>query len=140
MLNCIAFLFLIIYINMDNEIKERLWEIEVENVFLVIFIFIIILSYIANVFEKSYFINGSDEDKDKYRNIQIFIFLVVVLINLYYVCNSYKDVVNLLDNENARKKEYAYLSFIASLAALVASSIILYIAITDKNIDAEISL
>ena len=41
---------------MDNEIKGRLNLIKVENLFLLIFIFIIILSYIANWFEKEYFI------------------------------------------------------------------------------------
>ena len=40
----------------------------------------------------------------------------------------------------SNRKMYSKLSLIASLAALVASSIILYIAITDRDIDTEISL
>ena len=64
---------------MDNEIKERLELIKIENFFLLVFIFIIILSYIANDFEKSYFENGSIEDRDNYRNIQVFIFFITVL-------------------------------------------------------------
>lgn len=125
---------------MDNEIKERLELIKIENFFLLIFIFIIILSYIANDFEKSYFENGSIEDRDNYRNIQVFIFFIVVLINIYYVIISYDEFVKLKDVDYSNRKMYSKLSLIASLAALVASSIILYIAITDRDIDTEISL
>ena len=125
---------------MDNEIKERLELIKIENFFLLIFIFIIILSYIANDFEKSYFEKGSIEDRDNYRNIQVFIFFIVVLINIYYVIISYDEFVKLKDVDYSNRKMYSKLSLIASLAALVASSIILYIAITDRDIDTEISL
>ncbi len=125
---------------MDNEIKERLELIKIENFFLLIFIFIIILSYIANDFEKSYFENGSIEDRDNYRNIQVFIFFIVVLINIYYVIISYDEFVKLKDVDYSNRKMYSKLSLIASLAALVASSIILYIAVTDRDIDTEISL
>lgn len=125
---------------MDNEIKERLELIKIENFFLLVFIFIIILSYIANDFEKSYFENGSIEDRDNYRNIQVFIFFIVVLINIYYVIISYDEFVKLKDVDYSNRKMYSKLSLIASLAALVASSIILYIAITDRDIDTEISL
>ena len=125
---------------MDNEIKGRLKLIKVENLFLLIFIFIIILSYIANWFEKEYFINKDNEDKEKYRNIQTFVFFIVVLINIYYVKISYDEFINLKNEDYSERKKYSNLSLIASLAALIASSIILYIAITDRNIDAEISL
>lgn len=125
---------------MDNEIKGRLNLIKVENLFLLIFIFIIILSYIANWFEKEYFINKDNEDKEKYRNIQTFVFFIVVLINIYYVKISYDEFINLKNEDYSERKKYSNLSLIASLAALIASSIILYIAITDRNIDAEISL
>ena len=125
---------------MDNEIKERLELIKIENFFLLVFIFIIILSYIANDFEKSYFENGSIEDRDNYRNIQVFIFFIVVLINIYYVIISYDEFVKLKDVDYSNRKMYSKISLIASLAALVASSIILYIAITDRDIDTEISL
>jgi len=125
---------------MDSELRDRLKEIEIEDFVFGIFIIIIILSYIANNFEKKYFINREQEDKETYYYLQIFIFFIVVLVNIYYVMISYKDVGSLSINEISKRKNYSYLNLIASLAALVASSIILYIAVTDVNIDAEISI
>ena len=52
----------------------------------------------------------------------------------------YLDIINLSDYESDKRKKYAYLDYIAGLFALVAIFIVFYIAITDKDIDAEISL
>ena len=43
---------------MNEEILKRLKEIEVEDFVFIIFIFIIIFSYIANQVEKKYFLSG----------------------------------------------------------------------------------
>lgn len=125
---------------MSDEIINRLKEFDRENFMYVIFFIILVLSYIANIIEKEYFVKRSEENKIKYYCLQIFIFTIVVLINIYYVFNSYEDVVSLSLNDNMKTKNYAYLNLVASLAALVAGGILLYIAITDKEIDAEISL
>ena len=53
---------------------------------------------------------------------------------------SYQDYRNLNVNDSYKKVKYTKLDLIASLSALVATSIILYIAIDDVNIEAEISL
>ena len=58
----------------------------------------------------------------------------------YYAYLGYLDLINLRDDESEKKREYTYLSFIASGAALIAAVIFLYIAITDTEIEAEISL
>ena len=65
---------------MDNELRERIKEIENENIVFGIFIFLIILSYIANKREVSYFINGREEDKKSYYYIIVFVFVIVVII------------------------------------------------------------
>ena len=125
---------------MDNELENRLKEINIEDIVFVIFIIIIIMSYIANEFEKKYFIYRNDKDKKIYYYLQIIIFLIVVAVNVYYVYISYLEVESLKCKEYSNKKKYAQLDLVAGLFALVASSIILYIAIDDKNINAEISL
>lgn len=125
---------------MNNEIRDRLKEIEVEDFVFMIFIVIILLSYIANNYEKNYFINGVEEEKIKYYYLQIFIFLVVVIVNIYYVWVSYKSVSSLSLDKNYKTRKYASLTLTASLFALVAGLIVLYIAVTDTDIDAEISL
>lgn len=125
---------------MNTETINRLNVIKRENLIYMIFLIILVLSYVANYIEKEYFINRSEEDKYKYYYLQIFIFSIIFLINIYYVYVSYKEVMSLSKYEYSKRKVYAYLDFIASLAAIVASGILLYIAIADVDIDAEISL
>jgi len=125
---------------MDNELRERIKQIENENIVFGIFIFLIILSYIANKREINYFVNGSEEDKVTYYYIIVFVFVIVVIINIYYVYVSYKEVISLREQGYSKRKKYAELNLIASLVALVASSILLYIAVTDTELDAEVSL
>lgn len=125
---------------MDNELKKRLNEINMEDNVFVVFIILILLAYYSNQQEKVYFVTGNDKAKKNYYYMQIFIFLITVVISAYYFYQSYQEA-NLLRYEGySKKKEYANLSFWASGAALVASFIFLYIAIDDKEIDAEITL
>lgn len=125
---------------MNNELEKRLSEINTEDMIFIVFIVIIILSYVANEYEKKYFINGDDNDRLRYYYLQIFVFLIVVIINIYYVLSSYKELVNLSCNVSYKKYKYAYLDLVAGIFALIATSIILYIVITDKDIEAEISI
>ena len=125
---------------MDNDTIRRIKEIEFEDMVFVIFIVIIIMSYIANDFEKKYFVYKDEGDKESYYYLQIIIFLIIVVINIYYVLANLKEVSNLSCNDSYKRRKYAKLDLIASISALVATSIILYIAITDKDIESEITL
>lgn len=125
---------------MNDNLKKRLKEIEVEDMVLGIFIVIIILAYTANKIEKNYFIKGLEIDKKKYYYLSIFIFSIVVIINIYFFKISYEDVVTITDDIPDNVKEYAYLTLLASILSLIAGIIILYIAISDTEIDAEITI
>ena len=125
---------------MNDNLKKRLKEIEVEDMVLGIFIVIIILAYTANKIEKNYFIKGLEIDKNKYYYLSIFIFSIVVIINIYFFKISYEDVVTITDDIPNNVKEYAYLTLLASILSLIAGIIILYIAISDTEIDAEITI
>lgn len=125
---------------MDNETIKRIKEIEFEDRLFLIFIVIIVMSYIANDFEKKFFVYKDEDDKRNYYYLQIIIFLIIVVINIYYVLANLKEVNNLSWNDSYKKQKYAYLDLVASISALVATSIILYIAITDKDIESEITL
>ena len=125
---------------MNDNLKKRLKEIEVEDMVLGIFIVIIILAYTANKIEKNYFIKGLEIDKKKYYYLSIFIFSIVVIINIYFLKISYEDVVTITDDIPDNVKEYAYLTLLASILSLIAGIIILYIAISDTEIDAEITI
>ena len=97
------------------------------------------MGYYANEKEIDYFINNNEYSKRIYYNIMIIIFLVVVIISGYYSYQSYIEVLN-QRRIYSKKYEYTNLNFIANTLALLSALIYLYIAITDTNIEAEISL
>ena len=126
---------------MDEKFKKRLKQIKTENIFLGIFIILIFLAYTANNIEIDYFLNNNLRSKNEYYNMMIFIFLIVVIISGYYFYQNYQEITSKKNQQqNQKEKEYQYLDLIASGSALFASLIYLYIAITDTNIEAEISL
>ena len=125
---------------MNNQLESRLKQIEIEDFVFLIFIILIFLAYYANTQEKNYFITGNKQSKQEYYYIQIIVFLVTVIISAYYLYESYKEANSLKYQAPSERKDYANLSFIGSFSALVAGLVFLYIAITDTEIDAEISL
>ena len=122
---------------MDSELKKRINEINTENVVFLIFIILIIMSYVANSFEKKYFLYSDNSYKKIYYYIQVVIFFVVVSVNLYYVYISYLEVANLSRCSSYKKIKYAYLDYYASIFALIAGLILLYVAIDDVDIETE---
>lgn len=119
--------------------NDALKAIETENFIWIVYLFIIGISFIANNFEKDYFINGSLDSKDKYRIINIFVFAIALVIYLYFFYDNYKTIKNLDCNSSNEKIFFNNLNFIASILIVVAGSIFLYIAVYDKNLDTEIA-
>jgi len=122
-----------------NEVKERLKELKIEDFIWLIYIGIIFFSWIANELEKKYFVNNDLESKEKYRTIQIIIFIILVIVYSYFFNSSINDIKNLKENDSDKKKLLVYLSFIGSLLILISGIIFLYIATTDEDIDVEIA-
>lgn len=125
---------------MSNDIEKRLKEIKIENIVFLIFIFLILMGYYANNREVDYFINNNHNSKKAYYNTMIIIFLVVSIISGYYSYQGYIELLNQKTRIYSKKYEYTKLNFIANTLALISALIYLYIAITDTNIEAEISL
>lgn len=122
-----------------NDTKDILNEIETENFIWIIYLFIIGFSFVANAFEKDYYVNNNLESKDKYRVINIFIFSVALLIYLYFFRGNYRIVSELSIFDSKEKKRFNELNFVASALIVVAGAILLYIAIFDENLDTEIA-
>lgn len=125
---------------MNNELEKRLKEIKIENIAFGIFIILIILAYYANDLEIDFFLNNNKNSQRKYYYTMIFIFSVVVIISAYYFYQAYQEIISIKNDGSLKKQKYANLDLIASGAALIAGLIYLYIAITDTEIEAEISL
>lgn len=122
-----------------NNSKEILNEIETENFIWIIYLLIIGLSFLANSFEKDYYINNNLESKDIYRMINIFIFSVVLMVYLYFFKGNFKVINELSVFDSYKKKRFNELNFIASALIVIAGVIFLYIAIYDENLDTEIA-
>lgn len=122
-----------------NNTKEILNEIETENFIWIIYLLIIGLSFLANSFEKDYYINNNLESKDIYRMINIFIFSVVLIVYLYFFKGNFKVINELSVFDSYKKKRFNELNFIASALIVIAGVIFLYIAIYDENLDTEIA-
>lgn len=124
---------------MSKETEERLKQIKTENYVWIIYIFLIILCFISNYYEKNYFLTNNQISKEKYRNILIFIFSVALLVYTYFLYDSYKDYKNLSIYDNKKKKDFTKYSLIGSILIFIAGAIFLYIAINDQDIEAELA-
>jgi hypothetical protein len=124
---------------MSKETKERLKQIKIENYIWIIYIFLIILCFISNYYEKNYFLTNNQISKEKYRNILIFIFSTALLIYTYFLYDNYKDYKNLSIYDNQNKKDFTEYSLIGSILIFIAGAIFLYIAINDQDIQAELA-
>lgn len=121
--------------NNDNILKS----IETENFVWIIYLFIIGISFVANSFEKDYYVTGNVDSKNKYRIINIFVFATALLIYLYFFYDNYKNIKNLNCNSSKEKIFFNNLNFVASILIVIAGTIFLYIALYDKNLDTEIA-
>ena len=122
-----------------SEKLNRIRKIDVENWVWVIYIFIIIFSFIANKKEKEYILYGDENSKIEYQKLMTIIFTVLVIIYYYFTKSSYEDVINLNISDSFKKKRLTNLSFIGSMLVLISGIIFLYIIINDDNLDTEIS-
>ena len=123
---------------MNDDLQKRLKMLKIEDFVWFILIGIILLSLYNNTIEKNFLIYNDENSKNKYRTIQIFIFLVVFIIYLYFAIDGYQDIKSLKITDSKEKIDGTYLSFISSVLIVVATFILLYIAIFDKNVETEI--
>ena len=123
---------------MNNEIKDRLKDLKVEELIWIVYLGIIFLSFYSNSLERDYFINKNDESKEKYRKIMIFIFSILVIVYYYFFSDSLKDLKN-IEFYDEGKKQKVLLSFVASSLILISGIIFLYLAYKDENLDVELA-
>lgn len=119
--------------------EERLKAIRIENEIWIVYIGIIILSWLANSKEKKYILYNDLNSKCEYQKLIIIIFTILLFIYYYFVNDSYNSVKNLNNYDSNKKKVLTYASFIGSFLVLISGIIFLGIAITDENIDTEIA-
>lgn len=122
-----------------NEIENKIDQINTEDKIWIIYIGIIFLSWYANELERNYFKNNNNYCKEKYRQVMIFIFSILVIIYFYFLKSSLNDIKNLKPSDSIQKKNLTYLSFIGSSLIAISGLIFLYIALKDEDINVEIA-
>ena len=124
---------------MNEELIKKLEQLKIEDYIWVIYIGIIIMSWYSNTLERKYFIYDDKVSKEKYRKTIIAIFTIATLIYLYFLKDSYDDLVNLKQTDTDEKKRLIFLSFVGSLLIAISGFIFLYIAIRDEELNVELA-
>lgn len=119
-----------------KEKLDRLNDIKTENIIWVIYIFIIVLSFIANNYETNYIKYNDNKSKDDYRNLMLLIFSILVIVYFRILKDSLRGVkkTSYLNNKVSKLNK---LSFIGSLLVFISGIIFLYIIYNDTDIDVE---
>lgn len=120
-------------------INKKLNDIKAEDNIWVIYILIIIASWYANNLERQYLINNDFYCKQRYRQIIIIIFSILVIVYIYFFQNAYSDVCLLKLSDTLKKQKLTELSAMGSLLIVISGLIFLYIAYMDTNIDVELA-
>lgn len=123
----------------ETDLNEKLKQITIEDYIWLIYIGIIFLSWYGNYFERKYYINNDYISKNKYQNITILIFSILIIVYLYFLKNSINDIKNIKPYYSKKKKDLIYLSFLGSLFVALSGAIFLFIAITDNDLDVELA-
>lgn len=122
-----------------EELERKLKQLDIEDFIWIIYIGIIFMSWIANHFERDYFVNNNENSKEEYRKIMIIIFSILLVVYLYFLKDSYNDFINLNSFDSQKTKTLITLSFIGSLFIAISGIIFLYIAINDEELNVELA-
>lgn len=123
----------------NDDIIDKLKDINTENKIWFIYIGIILLSWQSNYFEKDYYVNKNYKSKKNYQTLIIIIFSILVLVYAYFLKSAYDDVKKLKSNDSNKRKLLVYASYLGSLLIFISGIIFLLIAIFDDNLDVEIA-
>ena len=124
---------------MNDELKDKLKQLNIEDFIWLIYIGIILLSWYSNSLERKYYCFNDLESKKKYRKIIILIFSILLIVYSYFLVDSYKSLKNIKETDSKKKKDLIYLSFIASSLIFISGLIFLYIAINDEDLNVELA-
>jgi len=124
---------------MNNDLYKKLKDLKYEDYIWIMYIGIIFLSLLSNVYERDYFINKNKKSKNNYHSLNIIIFSILTIVYLYFLKSSFSSLKNLKTSDSYKKKKLTYLSFLGSLLIAFSGFIFLYIAITDNDLDVEIA-
>jgi len=118
---------------MNQNIEKRIKQINIEDNIWILYIGIILLSFLSNYYEKDYFLKKNLKSKEIYRKMNILIFTTLLIVYAYFEKESLSSL------NSTQKNKYTDLTFIGTTAVLISGLIFLYIAIVDTDLEEEIA-
>lgn len=120
------FFSIIIKFNMNTGAKQLI-RIDNENYIWVIYIFILILNFISNKYEKDFLLYNKQSDKNNFLMINKTVVIILFIIYIYFLGLTIDDIKSL--NINISKKQLLNLNLqlMANILFVIAGAILVYI-------------
>lgn len=117
--------------------EERIKKIDIENNIWIIYLGIIFISFMANSYEKNYFLTGNELNKNTYRKLNILVFIILICVYAYFENDAITSFKN--KDKSNKQSQYDNLTLIATTLVLISGFIFLYILFVDKDLLEEIA-
>ncbi len=123
----------------NEELNNKLKQLNTEDFIWLVYIGIIMLSWYSNNLERRYFLSNNYNCKKNYQMIMRIIFSILIVVYLYFLKNSLYDFRNLKVTDSIKKKKLVIISLIASICIAISGFLLLYIAFVDDDLTVEIA-
>ena len=121
-----------IYYNMNEDQKEKLKQINIDIIFFFLLIVVSIISFYIIIEKKKTIYNINNLNKKQLNKLFKFNRYLIILIDLYFVINAYKSLINYINNEEDIETIKEQLILLISNTILLLGSI-LYIPLTNSD-------
>lgn len=123
---------------MNKDINSMIKEIHVEDFIWVINFFIILFALMSNDYQENFIKTKSKKSYDIFHTINLEIFIVVFLINVYFLNLRYKSLKSLRTNASKQQILNANLNYLAAIIIVIGTFIYFYTEFFGANIEEEI--
>ena len=121
-----------IYYNMNEDQKEKLKQINIDIIFFFLLIVVSIISFYIIIEKKKTIYNINNLNKKQLNKLFKFNRYLIILIDLYFVINAYKSLINYINNKEDIETIKEQLILLISNTILLLGAI-LYIPLTNSD-------
>lgn len=123
---------------MNDKIFKELNRIKIEDYIWIIYIFLVCFNLYSDYLEKLFLTTNDQVAKNKFRNINKSVSVIILIIFIYFLIVSYQDIKELNYNSSLLEKKLKNLTFIASLLFVIAGAISLYVTFKSPDLDSGV--
>lgn len=123
---------------MNNNISEQLKKIKIEDFIWVINFFIILFAFMSNDYEEDYIKTKNKKSSKIFHTINIDIFIIIFLINVYFLYLRYQTLQNLKSTSSKQEVLNANLNYLSAILIVIGTFIYIYTEMSSANIEEEI--